>query len=101
MSPSRELAELLVDYDPQLAHRVLDAIIELLGGRPAGDDVARGRAFLSEADRGGRLSRHGQVGEAAATTTAEWKAEFTRHERLRSLGLALADRLEERGAAPG
>ena len=84
----------------ELAHRVLDAIVESLGGRPVGDDPALGRAFLSEADRGGRLSRHGDVGDAAATTTAEWKTEFARHERLRSLGLELADRLEERRPAP-
>lgn len=100
MADTRDLADRLAGFDERLAAAVVELVCSELGGPAAkGDpDVDGMRAFLSdpEAARSGALKRVGDVGESPATTS-EWKSEFAHSERLRSLGVALADRLANRG----
>ena len=83
-----ELAERLVRYDRDLAADVVQLIVEQLDG-PRADgrrDMAKAHAFLVRSDVAS--------GGAEPKTTAEWKVEFARRERLRALGLLLAEMLE-------
>lgn len=87
MSSAREAAAGLVEYDPDVALRLLVRIVEELDGPLLGDppDLERVRGFLSspesrDADRG-------------TLSTREWKVGFARRERMRALGLELAKRL--------
>ena len=91
MRPVEELADRLVEYDPRLARRVVALIVERLGGgaASAGDDLARLHAFLSRNDAAA-------VRDEPAKTTSEWKIDFAHYERLRLLGLLVADLLSER-----
>ena len=101
MPESEELARRLVEYDEQLASDLLETICIRLGGPGASGirQVGKVREFLSDpsAARLRSLSRLGDVD--AATSTAEWKSEFGRSERLRTLGLALVQRLAPGSAA--
>ena len=96
MAQANELARKLVEYDERLALELLERICGELGGPPSdGDrDVGEMRDFLSdpEAAQSRPLTRLGDVADSPATTS-EWKSEFSRSERMRALGLALADRL--------
>ena len=90
MRPVEELADRLVEYDPRLARRVVALIVERLGGpADAGDDLARLHAFLSRNDAA-------TVRDEPAKTTSEWKIDFAHYERLRLLGLLVAEVLSER-----
>jgi hypothetical protein len=87
VSTARDAAHALVEYDADVAARLLARIVEELGGAFLGDppDVERARAFLSspdahDADRGN-------------LSTREWKVGFARRERMRALGLELAKKL--------
>ena len=96
MPLTAELAERLVDYDERLAYEILELVVSSLGG-PAPDgrhDVERLRGYLSQLDVGHSrpLTRLGDVTDSPATTE-EWKTEFHHFERMKALGLALADRL--------
>ncbi len=96
MPDSLELAQRLVEYDDELAADVLALVCEQLGG-PAADgepDVEKMRTFLAQADAAtsSRLSRLSDVADAPSTTD-EWKSEFHHFERMRRLGLALAEAL--------
>jgi len=86
-----DLADRLVEYDPRLARRIVMLIVERLGGGPAdeGDDLARLHAFLSRTDAAA-------VRDAPSKTTSEWKIDFAHYERLRLLGLLVAELLSER-----
>ena len=86
-----ELARELVDYDEQIAMRVLEQLCADLGG-PAADgesDVARMKAFLAQPDPG----QLPEVGDPR-TTTAQWKEGFGRYEATRALASALASLLD-------
>ena len=87
MRQVEELAARLVQYDRELAADVVHLVVDRLGGpQSAGDGgLARAHAFLARADAS-------TVDEPK--TTSEWKLEWAQRERLRSLGLLLADMLE-------
>ena len=97
MPQTAEIAQRLVDYDERFAREVLELICTQLGG-PAQDDedpsVDEMRTFLAKTDVAHTrpLSRLGDVSDAPSTTS-EWKTEFSYYERLRTLGLALSERL--------
>ena len=97
MPEAQELARRLVEYDQRLAEDLLEMICSQLGG-PAADGSAavhEMQSFLSDPEvaRSRSLSRlEGDVAESPSTTS-EWKAEFSHSERLRGLGLAIAERL--------
>ncbi len=80
MKPGDELAQEILDYDRGVAEQLLTLIVRELGGS-TGEAPA---AFLS------RIS---PPATRTATSTAEWKLDFAQYERLRELGLALANRL--------
>ena len=90
MTRAHELAAALVDYDEQVAMRVLAHLCADLGGPAAeGDvDVSRMKAFLSQPHAG-----LPEVGDPQ-TTTAEWKEELGHYEASRSLAAALASALD-------
>ncbi len=94
MTRAHELAEALVEYDEQVAMRVLAHLCADLGGpAAAGDlDVSRMKAFLAQPHAG-----LPEVGDPQ-TTTAEWKEELGHYEASRSLAAALASVLD--GAQP-
>ena len=96
MAETRDVADRLAEFDERLARSVLALICSELGGPAADGDSGIGeiRAFLSdpEAARSNPLKRMADVSESPATTS-EWKTEFAHSERLRALGVALADRL--------
>ena len=96
MPHGQGLAKHLVEYDRRLAADVLEMICETLGGPVAHGDhnVEKIRAFLHQADvgRAPQLAPMSDVGDAPSTTE-EWKLEFSHHERLRSLGVHLAELL--------
>ena len=80
MTGPDELAEALVDYDLLLAEKVLRFVARELGG-PEDADVRRLQAFFAVP----------QPTEAEPRrATGIWKIEFARDERLRELGLSLA-----------
>ena len=87
MRQLEELAERLVQYDRAFAGDVMQLIVEQLDGPPADGepDAARAHAFLARADAS-------NVDEPKTTT--EWKHEWARRERLRTLGLLLAELLD-------
>lgn len=75
-----DLAEALADYDLQLAEQVLRSIVRELGG-PEDADARRLQAFLAVPQ---------PTEDEPRRTTGIWKIEFARDERLRELGLSLA-----------
>jgi hypothetical protein len=96
VSAAHDLARNLLGYDRRLAEGVLELIVAELGG-PLDDaetDVAGARAFLANVPAGPRLARVSDVSEAPSTTE-EWKSEFRHENRLRELGLELANVLED------
>jgi hypothetical protein len=82
MAGAADVADALVAFDEDLAVHVLQLVCRELGA-PDGLDAARMGAFLASL----------QVGEETTKTTVEWKAGFAHVERLRTLGVALAERL--------
>jgi hypothetical protein len=78
-------AERLVEYDRRTAERVLRLIAHDLGA-PDRAEIDQLEAHL----------RHLFTGDDADKTTCEWKAGLGETERLRSLGLALAELLLNR-----
>jgi hypothetical protein len=92
MPPSDEVARRLVQYDERLAEDVLALICAQLGG-PVTEgkwDPGQMRDFMAD-PAAARLRSLSELSEVDETTTAEWKSQFARSERLRTLGLALAD----------
>jgi hypothetical protein len=81
--PAEDLAGQLVGYDEVLAREVLDAIVHELHGPEDEQDVERLQSWLARASADSEVAR----------STVEWKAGFARRERLRTLGLELAQRL--------
>ena len=79
MAPADDAARALLEYDEAVARQVLDLIVRELGG---GDEDPR--SFLARID---------PPEVRTATSTAEWKLGFAQYERLRELGLALAQRV--------
>jgi len=86
MARAEELAQSLVDYDLELAERVLRAVARELGG-PADADVRRLQSFFAVPS---------VPEEEPRRSTGIWKIDFAHYERLRELGLALAPRLLRR-----
>jgi hypothetical protein len=80
--PAEDVAATIVAYDRGIAFDLLRQIARDLGG-PADADAPRLHAYLS---------RHDAVDDPAKTTS-EWKVGFAHQERLRALGLALAELL--------
>ena len=87
MSSARDAAAGLVDYDADVALRLLARIVDDLDGPFLGDplDLERARGFLTSPE-----SRDADRGNLS---TREWKVGFARRERMRALGLELAKRL--------
>jgi hypothetical protein len=81
--PAGNLARRIVDYDADFALDVLALVVERLDGPSDERDPARLHGFLSRGDAGSEISK----------TTVEWKAGFAHRERLRALGLELAELL--------
>jgi hypothetical protein len=80
MARAEELAQSLVDYDLQLAEKILRAVAEDLGG-PADADLRRLQTFFAVPS---------VAEEEPRRATGIWKIDFARFERLRELGLALS-----------
>ncbi len=95
MPQTAELAETLIDYDERLAREILELVVKNLGGPSNGTaDLDRLRTFLNQVElsHSSHLTRLGDVASSPATTE-EWKTEFHHFERMKRLGLALAERL--------
>ena len=95
MPHTADLAERLIDYDERLAREILELVVRNLGGPSDGQaDLERARAFLNQVElsHSRHLTRLGDVASSPATTE-EWKTEFHHFERMKRLGLALAERL--------
>ncbi len=97
MPPADDAARALVDYDERVARDVLDLILDRLGAPADGGhgNMETVRSFLAQVEvaRAPHLARLGSVEDAPATTE-EWKFEFHYHERLRALGVTLAELLD-------
>ena len=87
MSTARDAAGALVDYDADVAARLLARIVDELDGPFLGDpvDLERARAFLGSPDA--------KDADRGNLSTREWKIGFARRERMRALGLELAKKL--------
>jgi hypothetical protein len=83
MAQAGDVARELVAFDERLARHVLGMVCGELGG-PGTAEPDDAQAFLSRLDVEGDDSK----------TTREWKAGFAHVERLRALGLALAELLD-------
>ena len=83
MPPAGNLARRIVDYDRDFAAAVLGLIGGELGAPDGERDPERLHSYLA------RVSADSEV----ARSTVEWKAGFARRERLRALGLELAELL--------
>lgn len=85
MTPARDLAQELVEYDRRLAADVLAHIVTALGGEIEGDE--REPEVLAAALQRVSLST------ITGSTTNEWKQDLAHFERTKSLGGALVDAL--------
>jgi hypothetical protein len=84
------LARRLIAFDPLLARRTLELLVEELGGprlRPDGD-LGRVRGFLQQSESFAAP----EVGDPRSSTR-EWKADFAHRENMRELALELTELL--------
>jgi hypothetical protein len=84
-----DLADRLVEYDRRFALDIVGLVVARLGGPADGSaDLPRLHSFLARTDAAATQ-------DEPSKTTAQWKLDFAHQERLRLLGLLVAELLHQ------